>query len=110
MDRRFVALDSWRGVAAYALQNHWHVGLFTRRTVDGREMDLLGTQPWQGDIAYPVYLAMVIALSWYTYRWIEEPGRKWVRSRVLRRDTIASQEEGSRRTWPASERARRRAT
>jgi peptidoglycan/LPS O-acetylase OafA/YrhL len=32
-----------------------------------------------GDIAYPVYLAMIIAMSYVTYRWIEKPARESVR-------------------------------
>src|SRR5882672_11274546 len=30
----------------------------------------------------PVFLAMVIAVSYFTYRWIEKPGREWVRDWV----------------------------
>ncbi len=36
-------------------------------------LDFMGTQPWQGDIAYLLYMAMVIAMSYFTYRWIERP-------------------------------------
>ena len=100
---------SWRDLA-YALQNHWHIGVFARRTVDGREITLFGVQPWQGDLAYAVYLAMVVAVSWFTYRWIEEPGREWVRKRVLRRPAMAPQAEGPRRASLASASARRTPT
>ncbi|HET7766816.1 MAG TPA: acyltransferase [Burkholderiales bacterium] len=96
----------WRDLA-YALKNHWHIGVFTRRTVDEREITLFGMQAWQGDLAYVAYLAMVVALSWLTYRWIEEPGREWLRKRVLRRPAIAPQAEGPWRASLASAPARR---
>jgi peptidoglycan/LPS O-acetylase OafA/YrhL len=68
--------------AAGALDTLWHIGPFTHRNVDGRDARFLGTQLWHGDLAYPVMLALVIAVSCLTYRWIEKPGRKWVRDRV----------------------------
>jgi len=75
----------WRDVA-YAIDRHLHVNPFTVRNVDGQELQLFGTQPWHGDVASVAYLAMVIAASYFTYRWIEKPGREWARSRTLRRD------------------------
>ena len=50
----------------------------------------MGTQLWHGDIAYLAYLAMIIAMSYFTYRWIEKPAREWVRNRVERRRQQAS--------------------
>jgi peptidoglycan/LPS O-acetylase OafA/YrhL len=72
---------SWRDVAL-AVERHWHVGVFTHRNIDGQDTLFFGVQSWQGDIAYVGYLAMVIAMSYFTYRWIEKPGREWVRNRV----------------------------
>jgi peptidoglycan/LPS O-acetylase OafA/YrhL len=80
---------SWRD-AAYAIEKHWHVSPFTAGNVDGRETQLLGTQPWQGDVAYVAYLAMVVAVSYFTYRWIEKPGREWARKRGSRRGPRAA--------------------
>ncbi|HZF19997.1 MAG TPA: acyltransferase [Burkholderiales bacterium] len=77
--------------AAYAIEKHWHVSPFTVSHVDGRETQLLGTQPWQGDVTYVAYLAMVVAVSYFTYRWIEEPGREWARRRASRRGPRAAQ-------------------
>jgi len=68
--------------AAAALDKLWHINPFTHRDIGGYDHYFLGTQPWHGDIAYPAYLAMVIAMSYFTYRWIEKPGREWVRNRV----------------------------
>ncbi len=65
--------------AGRALEKLWHVDPFTPREINGQYFDALGTQLWHGDIAYPVFLAMVIAVSYFTYRWIEKPGREWVR-------------------------------
>jgi peptidoglycan/LPS O-acetylase OafA/YrhL len=45
----------------------------------------LGIEPWQGDLATLAYLAAVLAVSYFTFRWIEQPARDWVRSRVGRR-------------------------
>jgi len=55
-----------------------------------RDVAFLGTQLWHGDIAYAAYLAMIIAMSYFTYRWIEKPARDWVRNRVERRRQQAS--------------------
>jgi peptidoglycan/LPS O-acetylase OafA/YrhL len=79
--------------AAGALDKLWHINLFTHRDINGQDFYLLGTRLWHGDVAYLVFLAMVIAMSYFTYRWIEKPGREWVRSRTeRRRQTTASLE------------------
>ncbi|HMH17901.1 MAG TPA: acyltransferase [Burkholderiales bacterium] len=67
-----------------------HVEPFTHREINGQDTYFLGTQLWHGDIAYPVYLALIIAMSYFTYRWIEKPAREWVRSRVQRRQQQTS--------------------
>jgi peptidoglycan/LPS O-acetylase OafA/YrhL len=46
-------------------------------------VDTLGTDRWAGDVALLCYLAIVIAVSAATYRFIEAPCRDWVR-RVAR--------------------------
>jgi peptidoglycan/LPS O-acetylase OafA/YrhL len=71
--------------AGRALERLWHIDLFTRREIGGQVRDVLGTELWHGDIAYLVFLAAVVAVSYFTYRWIEKPGRDWVRNRVQRR-------------------------
>ena len=77
--------------AASAFDKLWHIELFTHRDINGQDFYFLGTQLWQGDVAYPVYLAAIIAMSYFTYRWIEKPGREWVRNRILwRRQDAAS--------------------
>ncbi|PYP35042.1 MAG: hypothetical protein DMD48_14790 [Gemmatimonadetes bacterium] len=77
--------------AGIQLDKRWHINPFTHRAIDGEDVPFLGTQLWHGDIAYPVYMAIIIAMSYFTYRWIEKPGREWVRNRVQRRrQTIAS--------------------
>jgi peptidoglycan/LPS O-acetylase OafA/YrhL len=76
-----------------AIAKHRHLDPFTHRGIPGRNPDFLGTQLWQGDVVYLVYLAMIIAVSYFAYRWIEKPGREWVRSRVQRwRPNVASRE------------------
>ncbi len=82
--------------AANALDKLWHIQLFTHRDVNGQDFYFLGTRLWQGDLAYLAYLAMVVAMSYFTYRWIEKPGREWVRGRVQRRQqTVTSRETAS---------------
>jgi peptidoglycan/LPS O-acetylase OafA/YrhL len=71
--------------AATQVEKRWHINPFTHREIDGGDVAFLGTQLWHGDIAYAVYLAMIIAMSYFTYRWIEKPAREWVRNRVRRR-------------------------
>jgi peptidoglycan/LPS O-acetylase OafA/YrhL len=71
--------------AGYQLDKRWHINVFTHQAIDGRDVPLLGDQLWHGDVVYPVYLAMIVAMSYFTYRWIEKPGREWVRNRVRAR-------------------------
>ncbi len=47
-------------------------------------VDSLGADRWTGDVALCVYLAIVIAVSAGTYRFIEAPCREWVRRFVQR--------------------------
>ena len=68
--------------AANAFEKLWHIEPFAHRAINGQDFYFLGTQLWHGDIVYLVYLAMIIATSYFTYRWIEKPGREWVRHRV----------------------------
>jgi len=68
-----------------ALAKLWHVDLFTHREIDGHDFYFLGTQLWHGDVAYAVYLAMIITMSYFTFHWIEKPAREWVRNRVRTR-------------------------
>jgi len=80
--------------AGGALAKLWHVDPFTHREINGRDFYFLGTHLWQGDIAYPVYLAMIIAVSYFTYRWIEKPAREWARNRVRIRQQQAATSRG----------------
>jgi peptidoglycan/LPS O-acetylase OafA/YrhL len=78
--------------AGRAVDKLWHIDLFTHLEhygSNGLYLDLLGTQRWHGDIANVVFLATVIAVSYFTYRWIERPGREWVRHRVETRQRTA---------------------
>jgi len=68
--------------AGRLLEKLWHIDPFTQREINGQVRDVLGTELWHGDIAYLVFLALVVAVSYFTYRWIEKPGRDWVRNRV----------------------------
>jgi peptidoglycan/LPS O-acetylase OafA/YrhL len=63
----------------------WHIDPFTHLAQylpQGHYLDLVGRTRWEGDIANVVFLAAVIAVSHFTYRWIERPGRDWARDRV----------------------------
>jgi peptidoglycan/LPS O-acetylase OafA/YrhL len=71
--------------AGNQLDARWHIDPFTHCRIDGGDVAFLGTQLWHGDIAYLAYMAMIIAMSYFTYRWIEKPAREWVRNRVGRR-------------------------
>lgn len=67
-----------------ALDRFWSIDFLTQRELDGQQAYFLGTQLWHGDIAYLVYLPIVVAVSYFTYHGIEKPARDWVRSRVRR--------------------------
>jgi len=71
--------------AGYQLDKRWHIDSFTHQTIDGGNVQFLGTRLWHGDIVYAIYLAAIIVMSYFTYRWIEKPAREWVRDRVLGR-------------------------
>jgi len=64
------------------IEKLWDFDLITPREIDEQHVDVLGTQLWHGDVAYPVFLAVVVAVSYFTYRWIEMPGREWVKNQV----------------------------
>jgi peptidoglycan/LPS O-acetylase OafA/YrhL len=68
--------------AGRVVERLWQVEPFARREIDGQVVEVLGTQTWHGDVAYAVFLAAVVAVSWCTYRMIEKPGRDWARKRV----------------------------
>src|SRR5713101_7521023 len=77
--------------AGRVLDKLWGINLFTHRQIDGQELDVFGTHLWHGDLAFPVFLAIVTAVSYFTYRWIEKPGRDWMRDRIqMRRQTVLS--------------------
>jgi peptidoglycan/LPS O-acetylase OafA/YrhL len=44
------------------------------------EHKLLGTQLWHGDLLHLMMLPLVIAASYLTYQFIEEPSRAWFRT------------------------------
>jgi peptidoglycan/LPS O-acetylase OafA/YrhL len=71
--------------AGRAIDKSWNVDFLTQREIDGAQTYFLGTQLWHGDIAALAYLAIVVAVSYFTYRWIEKPARDWVRNRVQAR-------------------------
>lgn len=75
--------------AGIQLDKRWHISPFTHREIDGEDVAFLGSQLWHGDIAYVVYMAMIILMSYLTYRWIEKPARDWVRNRVRERQRTA---------------------
>jgi peptidoglycan/LPS O-acetylase OafA/YrhL len=75
--------------AGYQLEKLFHIDLFTHRGIGGQDIVFLGTRLWHGDIAYLVYLALIIAMSFFTYRWIEKPAREWVRNRIHTRQRTA---------------------
>jgi peptidoglycan/LPS O-acetylase OafA/YrhL len=76
--------------AGRTLNKLWDIDVFTRREFDGKYFDVLGTELWHGDIGYLVFLATVIAISYFTYRWIEKPARDWARVWVHTRQRSAA--------------------
>ena len=70
--------------AGYALQRATHHPVFTPMRFGPGTEDLLGTTPWQGDVALVIMLAATLALAALTYRFIEEPARLWSRRLSVR--------------------------
>jgi len=46
---------------------------------------MLGKTIWHADLYVLLMLALVIAISHFTYRWIEMPGREWAKRIIKRR-------------------------
>jgi len=46
---------------------------------------MLGTTVWHADLYVLLMLALVVAISHFTYRWIEMPGREWTKRIIKRR-------------------------
>lgn len=67
-----------------------HVFIMRRMFDVGRGLDNLwrtdfethGASQWHADLVYLGCLALIIAASYFTYRWIERPAREWVRNRA----------------------------
>lgn len=71
--------------AGRVLEKLGRVEAFTHRALFGQDVKFLGLEPWQGDLATLAFLATVVAVSYFSYRWLEKPARDWVRRRVERR-------------------------
>jgi peptidoglycan/LPS O-acetylase OafA/YrhL len=67
------------------LEKFLDIDLLTQRRIDGQQLYFVGTEAWHGDIFYLAFLPIVLAVSYFTYRWIEQPGRKWNRNWVQTR-------------------------
>jgi peptidoglycan/LPS O-acetylase OafA/YrhL len=62
---------------AMVVEKLFHVSLMT--TVNGH--DRMGTSPWQGDLLSVAYLLVLVGISYVTFHTIEEPCRRWFKSR-----------------------------
>lgn len=70
-----------------------HLDLWTPVTLaSGETVELFGRSAVEGTALFGVVLALTIAFSAFTYRWIETPGRDWSRAlaRRLARRTAAA--------------------
>jgi peptidoglycan/LPS O-acetylase OafA/YrhL len=47
---------------------------------DGRTVQMFGRTAWQGDLLSVLMLALLVIASWGTFRFIEDPARKRVRT------------------------------
>jgi peptidoglycan/LPS O-acetylase OafA/YrhL len=41
--------------------------------------DLLKINPWTGDLLFIAFMCLVIGVSWLTFQFVEQPGRRWSR-------------------------------
>jgi len=71
--------------AGRALEKFWQVDAFTHREMHGQDVKFLGLEAWQGDLATLAYLAAVVAVSYFSFRWLERPARDWVKRRLAQR-------------------------
>jgi peptidoglycan/LPS O-acetylase OafA/YrhL len=67
-----------------------HQDLWTAMPLpNGQYVQVFGRNNFEGALFYAVVLAMTLAFSAFTYRWIETPGREWTRRWVGREATRA---------------------
>ena len=65
---------------ASLLQSKTGITLYGTGLHEGVEVKLLGATPWQGDLWCVVMIAIVLVVSWVSYRLIEVPGRDLFRA------------------------------
>jgi len=89
-------LFKWLGMLSYSIYlTHYFVvvmlPVFVRRVLDldlwtpvalanGETVELFGRSVLEGTLLFALVLALTIAFSAFTYRWIETPGRNWSRA------------------------------
>lgn len=71
--------------AGLLVERALHVHLFRWGVEAGTLRRIWGIHSLQGDTLTVMMLAVLIACSWVTYRWIEAPGRRWARKRLAER-------------------------
>ena len=71
----------------------FHVDLWTPFALpSGQYVQLFGRNNVEGTFFYLLVLALTLAFSAFTYRWIETPGREWSRRWAGRPNTAAAAE------------------
>jgi peptidoglycan/LPS O-acetylase OafA/YrhL len=79
-----------------AVKRIFHVDLWTPALASGESVRLFGRNNVEGTFFYLVVLALTLAFSALTYRWIETPGRDWSRRWAGRSNTAPAAEAGRR--------------
>jgi peptidoglycan/LPS O-acetylase OafA/YrhL len=80
--RPFVFLGAL-SYSIYMVHMHVQIGMWYALRLAERQMGIvlfnenrIGAEMWQGDISYVVYLGLVVGVSYLTYNFIEQPGRR----------------------------------
>jgi peptidoglycan/LPS O-acetylase OafA/YrhL len=78
-----------------AVKQIFHVDLWTPFALtSGQYLQLFGRNNVEGTFFYLLVLALTLAFSAFTYRWVETPGREWSRRWAGRPNTAAAAEPG----------------
>jgi peptidoglycan/LPS O-acetylase OafA/YrhL len=75
------------GTLSYSIYMvHWFVVGRVYSVAKVLKTDLLTINPWIGDLLFIAFMSVVVGISWLTFRFVEQPGRRWSRRLAGRLD------------------------
>jgi peptidoglycan/LPS O-acetylase OafA/YrhL len=79
------------GTLSYSIYMvHWFIAGRIYGIARLLKIDLLTVNPWLGDLLFIAFVAVVVGVSCLTFRFVEQPGRRWSRQLAERLDARAA--------------------